>query len=430
MEISVTKSKIFNQLVLLLIVSTGLQNVLFLSHIGNKIQFTEIIFPITLLLFPLLYYKQLAFSKSEKIFLLLLLSYLFINFLSSFLSSSNSSLLESFGRVYLAVFFMMLFFYFANMSPTEMSTVIPRIFFFLGWSLSLLSLSGYVLLWLGIQNKFVYSFSEYPYLGTIYRLNGPTFTPSMLVTILSVCFIFSVNGFSVLPYKKWVRVLLLLFIVVACFLTFSKTLLLIFWGTFVISYSRYNKLNKKIIIVTLLPVILFLFLATHFVLAKPNTEQYNGYIKTNFISSEAAFKIGKIEALETCYYLNKRIAVEVALKHPLLGIGAGNFNDEVEKRKSENKYPSNFLSYDPHSTYFGALAENGFLGFAALMILLGFLLLAYSDTKLINSNSFYQSIFILLVIFYCEAISTDIMNFRHLWVLFAIAFGYRHKLRF
>ncbi len=427
MKTHTLKKEVFTKLILLLIVSTGLQNVLFFPYIGNKIQLTEILFPITLLFLPLSYFKRFSFLKSERTLLLFLVLYLLLNILSSSLSLSNSSLLESAGRVYLVALFLMLFLHLAQMSPSEISTVIPRIFFLLGWSLSLLSLSGYVLLWFNIKNKFVYSFAEYPYLGTIYRLNGPTFTPSMLVTILSVCLIFSLNGFSVLPYKKSVRILLISIIVLACCLTFSKTLLLIFWGVLVILYNRYFKLNRIVLIGTILPVITLLFFATHFVMVKPNTDQYKNYIKTNFISSDVAFKIGEKEALKTCYYLNKKIAIDLVSTHPLLGIGTGNFNDEVEKRKSQNRYPSNFLSYDPHSTYFGALAETGVLGFVTLLLVMGFFMVAYSDIKKISTDSFYQSVFILLVIFYCEAISTDIMNFRHLWVLLAIAFSYRHK---
>jgi hypothetical protein len=422
------KTKVFSQLIILLVLSTCLQNVLFFPYFENKIQITEIIFPFVLLFFPTSYFTQVSFSKSEKIFLIFLFSYLALNILSSFISSSNASMLESFGRVYLGFLFLLLILYFSNMQPSVISKTVPRIFFSLGWVLSVLSLSGYILLLFNIENRFVYSFSEYPYLGTIYRLNGPTFTPSMLITILSICLIFSINSFSVLPYKKLLRIILLLLIILATLLTFSKTLLLVFWGVFIIFYSRHFILSTKVLIVTLLPILAFLFFATHFILAKPNTEQYDNYLKTNFISSNVAFKIGETEALETCYFLNKRLALDLVSIYPLLGIGAGNFNEEVEKRKSENRYPPNFLTYDPHSTYFGALAETGILGFSALILLFGYFLVSYANIQRIRSDSFFQSIFILLVIFFSEAISTDIMNFRHFWVLLAIAFSYKYQL--
>ncbi|MFT3845665.1 MAG: O-antigen ligase family protein [Lacibacter sp.] len=219
---------------------------------------------------------------------------------------------------------------------------------------------------------------------------------------------------------------MVIIISLACILTFSKTLVLIFWGVGVILFNKYYKLTKFILFISLIPVVVFLFFTTHFVFVKPQSEQYDRYLKTNFVSSSVAFKAGETEALETCYFLNKKIAIEVFFQHPLLGIGAGNFNDELEKRKTENKYPANFLSYDPHSTYLGALAENGLLGFISVLLILVKLLSWYWNIDLLRRDYFYQSLFILLVIFSVEAISTDIMNFRHLWVLIAIAFSYHH----
>jgi len=411
----------------MLICSTCFQDLISLPYFGNKIQLTEILFPFAVLFFPFSELKRIRFSKKEIIFFLLLFFYLLINVISSLNSLISASIFESFGRIYLALLFLLLIVFFTMIIQVRMNSIVSQVFFHMGWGLSLLSLSGYVLLYFNIENPFVYKFEEYPYLGTVYRLRGPTFTPSMLITILSCCLIFSVNGYKTLPFRKSIRNLLIGLIIIACLLTFSKTLILICWGLGIWLWNRHFRLSWFVILSSIIPVIAFLFITTHYVFARPGSEQYRKYIATNFVSRKVAFKIGNTDALETCYLLNKKIALELTGQNYFLGIGAGNFNNEIDKRKQEGNYPVNFLSYDPHSTYFGSLAENGIPGFIAMSGVLILILLGYIKLQSIKSDPFFQSIFALLVIFYVEAISTDIMNFRHFWVLLAIAFAYMHN---
>lgn len=179
--------RIFGILALLLISSTCFQDLISLPYFGNKVQLTEILFPFALLFFPFSELKGIRFSKKEITFFLFLFFYLAINIISSLSSSSPASIIESFGRIYLALLFLLLVGFFTMTILDRMNSMMSQVFFHMGWGLSLLSLSGYVLLYFNIENPFVYKFQEYPYLGTVYRLRGPTFTPSMLITILRSC---------------------------------------------------------------------------------------------------------------------------------------------------------------------------------------------------------------------------------------------------
>ena len=100
------------------------------------------------------------------------------------------------------------------------------------------------------------------------------------------------------------------------------------------------------------------------------------------------------------------------------------FNNEVEKQKDLGVVSPFIQSYDPHSTYLGALAETGITG---LLALVGFLLVVYAKLTSITSmktDSRYLVFIILFTCFLIEAISTDIMNFRHFWVMLAVIFAY------
>ena len=104
---------------------------------------------------------------------------------------------------------------------------------------------------------------------------------------------------------------------------------------------------------------------------------------------------------------------------PLFGIGPGNYNQYISELKEVGLHPLNFPNWDPHSTYFGVLAENGIFGLISLVGI--FSLIIYKLLKHYPSQNIYNyalaSIIVGLLI---DGISLDIMKFRHLWVLIAI----------
>ena len=69
------------------------------------------------------------------------------------------------------------------------------------------------------------------------------------------------------------------------------------------------------------------------------------------------------------------VAIRFLRERPLLGIGPGAYTEEIYRRQRDQGEGWSGLRvstpWDPHSTYFGVLAELGWLGFCALVGLLG-----------------------------------------------------------
>ena len=106
--------------------------------------------------------------------------------------------------------------------------------------------------------------------------------------------------------------------------------------------------------------------------------------------------------------------------NPLFGVGIGNYNLFIDELKTFNNFPLNFPNWDPHSTYFGELAEKGILGIISLFLF--FIFIFYLLAK--NINYFGNDLLILtiavLIFVLIDAISLDVTKFKHLWIYLAI----------
>ncbi len=423
-------NKSFIFLCSLLVFSVCLQNILLLPYFGRSIQPTEIIFLLVLPFFPYRSLQNLRFSKNEKTILFTILAYLCINLFSSFRSTNTTSILESAGRVYLFFLFLLLFFFLNSFTVDELKQKISTVFFVTGSFLAVVSLTGYLFAYLHITEFFVFNIADYPYLGTIYRLRGPTFTATMLITILSCCIFFSLSNYRTLPVSKPYRIFFVACMLLASVLTFSKTILLTGWGLFVLYAAYKSLLTKNNLLISTISVLIISVIATHFVFIKTGDDVYEKLKETDFISNTKVLSFSGVTVLETSYLSLKKAAFAIGMKHPVTGIGAGNFNNELNSLKAMEAFPVKLPNYDPHSTYMGAFAETGVPGFILLLLILWLVLKPYFKFQHLLDDRFYLCIFILLVTFVIEGISTDMMNFRHLWVLFAVAFAYSMKRKF
>jgi O-antigen ligase len=108
-------------------------------------------------------------------------------------------------------------------------------------------------------------------------------------------------------------------------------------------------------------------------------------------------------------------AVEMGLSSPLLGVGLGNYYDNLESSMKRPTYPSLLIQKEkeaelgtlhPHNIFFNALAETGGLGLASLLLL--FLYFLVRDIK-IFFKKYKEDLFV----------RSFIMSF---WTLFLAAF--------
>lgn len=142
-----------------------------------------------------------------------------------------------------------------------------------------------------------------------------------------------------------------------------------------------------------------------------------------------------VETESTALYFSiyghlKQIAFVIGWENKLLGIGSGQFLNAIPAMKTEGIYPPHFEDADPHSTYFGAFAEIGFIG---LYFILGIWMYVFRNMIYLKyaSDDKYQPLLMGLsacfVVVFWEAVFTDVLNFRHYWVLFAVFYTIYEK---
>lgn len=118
------------------------------------------------------------------------------------------------------------------------------------------------------------------------------------------------------------------------------------------------------------------------------------------------------------YLLLKRVAVAAFVSNPVTGVGLGTFRRETERAFDEGRVHEQYRSVDPHSTWFGRLAETGIAGATGLTLLwVGVLRLGVAAARSRGPTAWVpQAAFAGLLGLLVNSLNVDIMNFRFLWV--------------
>jgi O-antigen ligase len=124
------------------------------------------------------------------------------------------------------------------------------------------------------------------------------------------------------------------------------------------------------------------------------------------------------------YFLIKRVALEALRDRPWTGAGLGNFHQLTDEAYREGKLQSDYRQVDPHSTWFGSLAETGVPGALALAALwVGFLGAAVALRRGRPAAAVPIALVAALAGLAVNSINADVMNFRFLWVAFGLVRG-------
>ena len=278
----------------------------------------------------------------------------------------------------------------------------------------------------------------YPYLGTLVQARAFTASPNMLASIIMLGIIFHISSCLVSKKRNNMFSIGILLILSGGFvLTFSKSIICLIAGI-IITYHVWenNRISKNIIlrnrIIVLFLIILSILiytLGTHFILTSSVHKDFPILCQMSYISPKPlyTFKFNTIEygIYGTNYYYNKHSCLKAFIQSNFWGVGAGNYNSFVKILQSQNLHPTTFPQWNPHSTYFGVLAELGIPGLIEVFCLWGIISLVIykmiqisfgpSHLKILRCG--LSGIFLAIAI---EAIGTDIVNFRHYWWLLAI----------
>jgi O-antigen ligase len=413
------KKKLFPVLLFAYVLSLAFQDFLRFATTFRKVQLPEILFLLLLITFPWQYFKQYKFDKNDRILIGALSIYWLANVASSIVSGRFSAMAESSGRLYLILLFGMAMLYFQQLSKTELRAKTINVSIILGVFLSLTGIGGIIAHFCGFPSILVGVSEDYPYFGTVYRAQGFTHTPAMLVSLLSFTgIIAATNGEQNALSRRTIIGLLLM--IIAAILTFSRSVTFLFWGLFLIFIFKKWGYSRKIFLLTAFLLTVFITLGTHCIFISKTSPDLPALYESPFTSNRILAEQGDYMALETSYLAIKRASIAIWETQPILGIGTGNFMEGMKQMQSSGVYPQKLPIYEAHSTYLGTLAENGIFAAVAVLIFFGLLWAKGSRLNDTPSDLFSIALCICLVSVFIESIALDTMNFRHYWLLFAL----------
>ena len=398
-------------LLMLYLVSTAFLVTPLESSWSHRFQISELLF-VSAAIVSLLFFRRQLFAIKWGVLDLAVAIYLIINVLSLCFQPTTTALLEVLGRTYLIGVYL-LFKVCAQVRLIDEKWVLTG-FTYLGFSLVGMAILGYGLLYFGQETSLVIKFEHYPYLGTVYRVRGFLPTPSLYISLVNLCIIYLFYDGLIHSFTRY-RLVLLGLLLLSAFLTFSKAILLVAFIVLFLSI-RYSKTKhyRKLSVLGYFIIAGGYLLLTNFIFVKdPGNPPSKRYLGVEALPATAQW-------VPTPYFALKETAVLFFESDPLVGIGPGNFSKRVKAAKAEQHYPAHLPNYDPHSAYFGALAETGILGLLSVIFLL---MVALSSIGVIPNEVMKGCLLVWLLLFTIEGFNTDIMNFRHYWIQFGLLAG-------
>ncbi|MHB8260519.1 MAG: O-antigen ligase family protein [Bacteroidia bacterium] len=363
--------------------------------------------------------KKLSWAD---IFLLL---FIVVITLDNLFIHSKNSLIQCLIQGYLlCVFF--LFRYFFIVWKEAMIALVSKAFICMGILASLCGITGFLLHYVGIETGLMDVYYNFPYSGDRIRALGFTSSPGMLMELIGVAFIFLCN--DVLTKKKITVMEIFAFLVLStvAFITFSKDIVLCFLALAILigCHSKPAFVIKiAMVFIVLLCIGGYIFFTHYLVLSAKQSSELVVLSRSEYSTGKILYENNNLILVESSYLALKKASITIAKENLLTGIGSGNYADELIKLQQFGQYSPNLFIYDPHSTYFGCLAENGVIVLISLLLMVfAWYCQLFKNVK--TFTSFCASpILALLLVCWFNALSCDILNYRHIWVLLGIASG-------
>lgn len=313
---------------------------------------------------------------------------------------------------------------------------------------ALLGITGMIFAFSGINSYFVKFYPDF--LSKAYRLISTMSLPNMAYSYLHVGFFLSLGLFVNEAHraKKIFYFFAICILTVAIFFTYSRGWYSFLLGLGIFLYFYKKKRGLKLIAkaVFLAAFIVFVFVQLfityttdlNFSFKSGYDDNYKvdylGVAKNRLFKQDLFFEPGspyrRIDAsaifLPGEYWYKKKAAVKLWQQHPLFGIGPGMFTSGIKELSNSKTI---FIlkgvgSSDPHSTYFGSLAEGGLFGFLALFILLFYFLKKSADTFKKAQVPYFRNLILCCISSFAGLLSfgvdVDIMNFRWVWFLMGL----------
>ncbi|MDG1432671.1 MAG: O-antigen ligase family protein [Saprospiraceae bacterium] len=349
-----------------------------------------------------------------------LIFYLGIVLITSFFAKNFHPFLDFFGLVYLFLNYLIIRLFLISIGQ-DFEKIIKTGILWMGIIAAIFGIIGIATTYFFSANSLGYIYQDYPYFGDTIRVSGFTSTPHMLASILNISIL--VLLISMFEKRSLRSIFVLIILSLAYIFTFAKIVVLLIIGVIFIflKKQKINPIVKNGLRVLSLSLFVFYMFATHFILINKSHPNLVEIRNKAFNTGEIIGETQNNYIIPTTYTTLKQSAFHLGKKYWITGVGAGNHGSYFNELKAEGLFPKHIPDYDPHSTYFGSFAETGIFGFVAILYLT-FVLFKMSN-HLLKTKKYYNlkiATSACLLIFFMEAISVDAINFRHLWLVFAI----------
>ena len=289
---------------------------------------------------------------------------------------------------------------------------------------ALTGIIGYGLGHLGIDTT-LSIIRPFPYsIENVTQAKGFTPTPNMLASIIMIGIFFQIHKIYNNRKLYTSNILLFVTLMIGFLVTFSKTIVCLLIGITLIWYFH-NKPKLSLTLQTVTKIaVAGLFIAyifgTHFIIVEK--DQDFELLKGDYIAGPVLIETANYSIYPSQYWSLKKISLEAISQSFPWGLGPGKFNGFAHEFKKNDAYSTHVPYPDPHSTYLGTLAENGLLGLIAFVGIIFFI--TKKSLRILRERSpdpyFLICLPITFIAIGIEAVSTDVINFRHYWILLVL----------
>jgi O-antigen ligase len=350
------------------------------------------------------------------------LLWLAANIISNALAGFNNHLLLETTKVFAVV---LVYFLFRLLMTDDFLDKFTDIFLFSALIASLLAITGSLLSIFGIQTVLTVQMRTYPYIGKIGRAMAFTSTPNMLGSILMTALLLKSAQLFKKKLVKKKEIIAMAICLLAFIAAISKTILCFLLGLITILLLATNRKSfffKFFAILAMGFLIVTYLFGSHFVITPALTPRVLENMEQGHVT-RVYHELGPLLVVETSYLTIKKSCWHVLKSSFPLGIGTRNFKALVPLLKKKGIYNIETEAFDPHCTPLGTLTELGLLGGIVLLLFFG---QVGHSLRIIHQKKSYLFHYInsgMIAIFVAlslEAWVTDIMNFRHYWLLLGI----------
>lgn len=415
-------NKITALLATLFIISMSWTKFLVLPVTGQKIQIPELLF-VALAALALITIKSFQAGLRRLHFLdISVVLFGICSFLNAMVHQALAPWLETIGHWYLiGIYAVVRFFLF----PKFGTSFFLRAIKLLGLSTGIIAI-GSALLFSAFP-FFLVEIAEikyFPGIGNLPRVEGFTMSPNQLADILIFCFLVEI-AHSRRGLKAWLPAVIML---TGLALTLSKSILIAGGGILFLMAQGQKTWLRITSGIGIAALILLFIISTQALMVSRHAEDREIILQQTYVTGKALATIHNMEILETTYFRLKKMAWKAFTAHKAFGIGGGTFMAYVEAGKKSGDYPANLPKYEPHSSYFGLLAEYGiigFLGFLSIIIAIIFRYKTLNNPIDDKNKALLIGIAAYFIVALAAAFAMDIVNFRHLWLALGILGGLR-----